>query len=132
MDDTEPQMWTISEESMRDALREVEVDEPKRFVCPCGRAACQTYVLYGISRVSERMMENIKLSPEEQILPRVGDPVLWLLISISWSSSFSRVVGLTAHDKPRDLAKKLPEDAPAVAYAILLVGGLEQALNEKW
>ena len=77
------------------------------------------------------MMENIKLSPEEQILPRVGDPVLWLLISISWSSSFSRVVGLATHEKPRDLVNKLPDDAPAVAYAILLIGGLEQALNEE-
>lgn len=124
-------MWTISEESMRDALREVEVSEPKRFVCPCGRSTCQTYVLYGVSRVSERMVENIKLSPEEQTLPRVGDPVLWLLLSISWSSGSSRVVGLAAHDKPRDLIKNLPEDAPAVAYAILLVGGLEQALNEE-
>lgn len=124
-------IWVISEESMREALAQVGVDEPKRFNCPCKRKECKTFVLYGVSYVKEAMMQGITLSPGEKTLPRVGDPIIWLLLSISFSKECSRVLGLAAHKDPRGLIYNLPPDAPAAAYAILLRSGLREALLEE-
>lgn len=68
-------MWIVDEQSLREVLEGLGVQEVKRWHCPCGREACETFVLYGIGHARN---ESIRVSgPPAEPSARI----LWVMCS---------------------------------------------------